>query len=115
MQEEKGRTVCFGTNYRAAPEVLHGYSQSLKEKKQLTGARASAHFPAPISGPHARRRLRGDGLHERSAPFPARSQPRRGSTCGQRRRRTSSANEVRTGLPRRIVCGNRREVVLSRS
>lgn len=38
MTEAKGRTVCFGTNYRQAPEVLHGYDQSLKGKKNLTGA-----------------------------------------------------------------------------
>ena len=36
MQEARGRTVCFGTNYRAAPEVLHGYDASLKGKKGLT-------------------------------------------------------------------------------
>jgi hypothetical protein len=29
-QESKGRTVCFGTNYRAAPEILHGYNRKVK-------------------------------------------------------------------------------------
>ena len=26
QQEGKGRTQCWGTNYRAAPEILHGYT-----------------------------------------------------------------------------------------
>lgn len=51
MKEVKGRTVCFGTNYRAAPEVLHGYSESLKGKKNLSGARKGA-SPPPVH--HAR-------------------------------------------------------------
>mmetsp|Transcript_11586 Transcript_11586/g.46672 ORF Transcript_11586/g.46672 Transcript_11586/m.46672 type:complete len:137 (-) Transcript_11586:860-1270(-) len=33
QQEGKGRTQCWGTNYRAAPEILHGYSESWKNKK----------------------------------------------------------------------------------
>lgn len=41
MTEGKGRTVCFGTNYRQAPEVLHGYNESLKGKKHLSGAALS--------------------------------------------------------------------------
>mmetsp|Transcript_22556 Transcript_22556/g.31405 ORF Transcript_22556/g.31405 Transcript_22556/m.31405 type:complete len:142 (+) Transcript_22556:144-569(+) len=28
--ESKGRSVCFGTNYRAAPEILHGYTSKVK-------------------------------------------------------------------------------------
>ena len=31
--EGKGRGQCWGTNYRAAPEVLHGYTESWKNKK----------------------------------------------------------------------------------
>ena len=31
--EGKGRGQCFGTNYREAPEVLHGYTESWKNKK----------------------------------------------------------------------------------
>jgi hypothetical protein len=30
----KGRSHCWGTNYREAPEVLHGYTESWKKKKQ---------------------------------------------------------------------------------
>ena len=33
QQEGKGRTQCWGTNYRAAPEILHGYRESWKNKK----------------------------------------------------------------------------------
>jgi hypothetical protein len=29
----RGRTVSFGTNYRAAPDTLHGYNSSWKDKK----------------------------------------------------------------------------------
>ena len=29
MAEAKGRTSAWGTNYRAAPAVLHGYSKAL--------------------------------------------------------------------------------------
>ena len=29
----KGRSICWGTNYREAPEVLHGYTESWKKKK----------------------------------------------------------------------------------
>ena len=31
--EGKGRGQCWGTNYRSAPEVLHGYTESWKNKK----------------------------------------------------------------------------------
>jgi hypothetical protein len=29
VQESKGRTQCYGTNYRAAPEILHGYNRKV--------------------------------------------------------------------------------------
>mmetsp|Transcript_189 Transcript_189/g.494 ORF Transcript_189/g.494 Transcript_189/m.494 type:complete len:129 (-) Transcript_189:1134-1520(-) len=29
-KESKGRTQCYGTNYRAAPEILHGYDRKVK-------------------------------------------------------------------------------------
>ena len=32
----RGRTVSFGTNYRAAPDTLHGYAHSWKDKKAST-------------------------------------------------------------------------------
>ena len=33
QEEGKGRSQCWGTNYRAAPEILHGYTESWKNKK----------------------------------------------------------------------------------
>jgi hypothetical protein len=35
-REAKGRTSAWGTNFRAAPEVLHGYSERLDTSKPLT-------------------------------------------------------------------------------
>jgi hypothetical protein len=32
MAEAKGRTNAWGTNFRAAPEILHGYSTKLTGK-----------------------------------------------------------------------------------
>mmetsp|Transcript_38727 Transcript_38727/g.65197 ORF Transcript_38727/g.65197 Transcript_38727/m.65197 type:complete len:153 (-) Transcript_38727:236-694(-) len=29
-KEAKGRSQCYGTNYRAAPEILHGYNRKVK-------------------------------------------------------------------------------------
>ena len=34
--EAKGRTSAWGTNFRAAPEVLHGYSQPLAQGAKRT-------------------------------------------------------------------------------
>jgi hypothetical protein len=33
QEEGKGRANCWGTNYREAPEILHGYTTSWKGKK----------------------------------------------------------------------------------
>lgn len=33
--EGKGRSQCWGTNYREAPEVLHGYTERWKDKKTI--------------------------------------------------------------------------------
>mmetsp|Transcript_25811 Transcript_25811/g.64606 ORF Transcript_25811/g.64606 Transcript_25811/m.64606 type:complete len:155 (-) Transcript_25811:79-543(-) len=33
QHDGKGRSQCWGTNYREAPEVLHGYTESWKKKK----------------------------------------------------------------------------------
>ena len=35
-REAKGRTSAWGTNFRAAPEVLHGYSERLDTSKPLS-------------------------------------------------------------------------------
>ncbi|KAK3262859.1 hypothetical protein CYMTET_28311 [Cymbomonas tetramitiformis] len=32
MKDAKGRSLCFGTNYREAPEILHGYTRKVKGK-----------------------------------------------------------------------------------
>ena len=34
QEEGKGRSNCWGTNYRQAPDVLHGYTTSWKGKKR---------------------------------------------------------------------------------
>ena len=36
QNDAKGRSVCYGTNYREAPEVLHGYTESWKGKKNMS-------------------------------------------------------------------------------
>ena len=34
--DAKGRSNCWGTNYREAPDVLHGYTESWKGKKSMS-------------------------------------------------------------------------------
>ena len=34
--DAKGRSNCWGTNYREAPDVLHGYTESWKGKKSFS-------------------------------------------------------------------------------